>query len=431
MGSRLKLRWRIIEILLLSVCWITFYVGKADSKSLTQEEADQASQQLERLRREIKDFESRISESQSREKDLLDELEDFDREINLRRKLIQKLEDERNRAQASLAKTRRELNVLQAEIKSTRRDSIRTAQERDSLAALVSRRAVYTYKYFRRDVLRAILTAHSAVQMLTRQKYISRIAEADCNNLQRLDRKNAKLIQLGNDLSARKAEESIRLDRFRRTAKYKEELIAEENLETELLKKRRLDREALLKRIRKDQDLLRIQLSEKKLAAQRIESLIKTLETQRESLPVPPEVTWKPEIPFDQLKGKMNWPTMGRVVSRFGLQRHEKLATVTENPGIEIEASEGTPVVSVCAGQVTKITWLRGYGNTVLVDHRDGYYTVYAHLDQILVREGQVLSGGEMIGRVGQSGSLSGPRLHFEIWAQREKQDPLGWLIPR
>ena len=399
--------------------------------SLTQEEADQATQQLDRLRKEIREYENRISESQSRERDLLDELEDFDREIDLRRKLIQKLEEERNRAQASLVKTRRELDDLQVEIESTRRDSIRTAQERDSLAVLVSRRAIYTYKYFRRDVLKAILTSHSAVQMLTRQKYISRIAEADRNNLQSLDQKNAKLISLGNDLTARKTEESIRFDRFRRTAKYKEELIAEENLEAEQLKKRRADRETLLKRIRKNQDLLRIQLSEKKLAAQRIESLIKTLETQRENLPVQPEVTWKPEIPFDQLKGKMNWPAMGSVVSRFGLQRHEKLATVTENPGIEIEASEGTPVVSVSAGQVTKITWLRGYGNTVIVDHRDGYYTVYAHLDQIFIREGQVISGGEMIGRVGQSGSLSGPRLHFEIWAKREKQDPLVWLIPR
>lgn len=410
---------------------VVLLVATASAASPTQKEVNQAGQQLERLRQEIQEFEKRISESQNLEKGLLSDLEDFDREIAMRGDLIQKLEEERNRAQQSLTATQRELKVLQSKIEKTSLDSSHTALERDSLAALVGRRAVYTYKYSKRDVLNAILSAHTAVQMLTRQKYIKRIAETDRINLCRLDQKNSKLVQLGADLASRKSEESIRLERYRKTSEYKKQLIAEENSETNLLKKRRNDREALLRRIRQDQDLMRQQLSEKKLAAQRVESMIQSLETQRESLPTPPPVSWAPEIPFAQLRGKMNWPTIGRVVSKFGLQRHEKLATVTENPGIEIEAEEGNPVVSVCAGQVTKITWLRGYGSTVIVDHRDGYYTVYAHLGQIVVREGQVVSGGELIGRVGQTGSLNGPRLHFEIWAKREKQDPITWLASR
>lgn len=424
--------WREIVIsVILALLLATLPSGWAGGTGLSQEEADQASQQLERLRQEIQEFEKRISESQNREKNLLGELEDFDREIALRLELIQKLEQERNRAQRSLEATQRELGLLQVEIGKTRSDSIHTAQERDSLAALVSRRAIYTYKHLQRDVLKAILTSHSVVQMLTRQEYIKRIAAADRRNLLYLDQKNQKLIRLGNELAERQNEQSVRLERYRKIAQYKNELIEEGNSEAELLKKRRQDRESLLKRIRQDQDLLRTQLADKKLAAQRIESLIKSLEARRESLPTPPGVTWAPAIPFSQLRGKLNWPTLGRVVSRFGLQRHQKLATVTENPGIEIEAKEGTPVSSVCTGQITKITWLRGYGNTVIMDHHDGYYTVYAHLGQILVREGQIVSGGEMIGRVGQSGSLSGPRLHFEVWAKREKQDPITWLVPR
>ena len=92
---------------------------------------------------------------------------------------------------------------------------------------------------------------------------------------------------------------------------------------------------------------------------------------------------------------------------------------------------KGAEVKILPTGQITKITWLRGYGNTILIDHKDGYYTVYAHLGTILVREGQIVEAGEVIARVGQSGTLEGPRLHFEIWAQREKQDPLSWLVSR
>jgi septal ring factor EnvC (AmiA/AmiB activator) len=413
------------------VCFWALGPDQAIQAQAPQEEVNQASEQLERLREEIKRFELRLSESRHQEQDLLNELEDFDREISLRFELIGTLETERNRAQKSLERTQGELNALQTDIDRTTGDSLKTAQERDSLAALVSRRAVYTYKYLHRDVLTAVLTSQSLVEMMRRQEFLKRIAEADRTNLMRLDRKNRELADIARRLAKRKSAKQTRLEEHRRTTQYKDKLIREEASAADLLKKRRGERESLLDKIRKDQGLLHKQLAEKKLAAQRVENLIKTLESRRESLPIRAEMAWAPETPFDQLKGKLNWPTLGRVVTWFGLQRHQTLATVTENPGIEIEAEEGTPVYSVSTGQVTRITWLRGYGNTVIVDHRDGYYTVYAHLGQILVREGQVVNSGETIGRVGQTGTLSGPRLHFEIWAQREKQDPLGWLLEK
>lgn len=393
-----------------------------------QVDDEQANRQLEELRREILEFEKRITESKNREKNLLDELEDFDREIALRNELLTNLRKERNKTQKSVEKKQSELNLLQSEISKNQRDSSRTSDERDSLAALVNRRAIYSYKHHRRDALKAIMTSVSLVQMLTRQEYIKRIAEADRNNLLNLQKKNQELNRIGVNLSKAKSEKNRHLDQLRRDAQYKERLIQEENSETALLKKRRRARESLLKKIRNDQDLLRKQLADKKLAAQRIENMIRSLELQREDSYASPGRTWSPDIPFSQLKGKLNWPTLGKVVSKFGLQRHKRLDTITENPGIEIESEEGSPVTAVGSGQVTRITWLRGYGNTVIIDHQEGYYTVYAHLVQITVREGQVVHDGDVIGRVGQTGSLEGPRLHFEIWAKREKQDPLSWL---
>jgi murein hydrolase activator len=399
-----------------------------DITVFAQQPNDQTGAQLQQLRQEISDFEKRISENQSKEKNLLQDLEDFDREINLRSELIRKLESERNRAQRDIELTQKDLSILGGEIEVTQQSYSLTASERDSLAVLVARRAIYTYKYYRRDLLKSIVTSRSPMQILTRQEYLKKIAEVDRRNLLNLDQNNQKLASINQQLVARHSTESEQLQHQQALARYKEKLLSEENSESKQVEKRRKDRESLLKRIRQDRELLKKQLAEKKEAAERIESLIKSLETRRESLPPPTTVTWAPEVPFAQLHGKMNWPIRGKIVAYFGLQKHEKLATLTENPGIEIEAAEGSPIRVVCTGQVTKITWLRGYGNTIIVDHRDGYYTVYAHLSDISVREGQVIKAGEVIGQVGDTGSLSGPRLHFEVWAKRQKQDPIAWL---
>ena len=78
--------------------------------------------------------------------------------------------------------------------------------------------------------------------------------------------------------------------------------------------------------------------------------------------------------------------------------------------------------------QVTAITWQRGRGNIVIARHYGGYYSVYTHLQEILVDEGDEIGMGEELGTVGESGSLKGPLLHFEIWKGTEKVNPELWL---
>jgi len=99
-----------------------------------------------------------------------------------------------------------------------------------------------------------------------------------------------------------------------------------------------------------------------------------------------------------------------------------------ENIGIEIEAPEGSPVQVVASGKITKITWQRGRGNIVIVSHYGGYYTVYTHLEEILVDLLEDVEPGQVIGSVGESGSLKGPVLHFEVWKGTTKLNPENWL---
>ena len=85
----------------------------------------------------------------------------------------------------------------------------------------------------------------------------------------------------------------------------------------------------------------------------------------------------------------------------------------------------------VFPGVASLITYMSGFGNTLIIDHNNGFYTVYAHLSEVLVQKYQAVKAGDQIGTVGESGSLQGTRLHFEIYAQNKPVDPIKWLKRR
>ena len=135
--------------------------------------------------------------------------------------------------------------------------------------------------------------------------------------------------------------------------------------------------------------------------------------------------------PFLASQGELIWPAKGEIVSRFGIQKHPTLKTITDNPGIDIKVKLGTPVVSVLDGVITTITYIRGFGNTIIIDHGSGFYSVYSHVENIRVAENDYVTANSVIAEVGQSGSLSGPMLHFEIWRNKTKLNPEEWLNKR
>ena len=85
---------------------------------------------------------------------------------------------------------------------------------------------------------------------------------------------------------------------------------------------------------------------------------------------------------------------------------------------------------SVAAGRVTAITWQRGYGNLMIISHSDGYYTVYTHLADINVALNEEVAAEQIIGAVGDTGSLQGATLHFQLWNREEALNPEDWLRP-
>ena len=131
---------------------------------------------------------------------------------------------------------------------------------------------------------------------------------------------------------------------------------------------------------------------------------------------------------FATLRGRLFAPVSARVARGFGRVVDAESRTVTFRKGVDFEVPEGTDVQAVASGLVRYAGRFRGYGLVVILDHGDRYFSVYAHLSRIDVEVGARLAGGEHLGASGETGSLSGPHLYFEIRRGAEALDPRVWL---
>ncbi|MEN3038027.1 MAG: peptidoglycan DD-metalloendopeptidase family protein [Candidatus Kryptonium sp.] len=199
------------------------------------------------------------------------------------------------------------------------------------------------------------------------------------------------------------------------------------NLQASIIKEKR----EILAKIRKDKRNLQIQLERRKKAIKELEIVIaKLIEEERqrklEEKKIDVEIP-KIEGNFAKLRGKLPWPVdNGKIVSRFGEQIHPTLKTITLNYGVDIAVPENSPVKAVADGIVSKIFWLPSFENIIIITHDGSFRTVYANLSDIFVSEGERVRSGQVIGRSGDS--IEGSIVHFEIWYERQQQNPEIWL---
>jgi len=130
-------------------------------------------------------------------------------------------------------------------------------------------------------------------------------------------------------------------------------------------------------------------------------------------------------------RGLLDWPAEGPVSAGFGPMVHPRFKTTLPHPGLDIDAPEGSPFRAVFDGRIAYAAPLHGYGLTVVIDHGQGIASVYAHAGVLEVAAGDKVARGEELGRVGDSGSLRGPYLYFELREGGKPCDPRGWLRSR
>ncbi len=395
----------------------------------TEREIKQKEDELQKLRSDIQAYEKILRESDKKEKATLERLNNLERQSILIRQLIQKLREE-------------ELGMT-AEI-----DTAKTAIAglEGQLQFLKSHYANYVcsvYKHGRVYDLELLFSSQSINQLSIRIQYLKKFSEQRAKDLKEIDENKVILEQKNEQLQVKLQSER--------------QLLIEKTREEENLKRTFSRRQTVLKKIRKNKKTYQKELNRKMGAFQQIEKLIADLiekeqirkereETERrereiaearereqvKSIPSPTlkSVELKTSFAFAQQRGKLRWPvTHGSVQSRFGNQINPVLKTVTQNTGIDIATPVGSDVLAVADGEVAVLSFIPGFGNVLILNHYNGYRTVYAHLSDVSVTESQRITEGTVIAKSGDT--VAGAILHFEIWKEREKQNPEWWLAKR
>jgi septal ring factor EnvC (AmiA/AmiB activator) len=161
-------------------------------------------------------------------------------------------------------------------------------------------------------------------------------------------------------------------------------------------------------------------------ATRQLDAAIGKLEARQPGTNEGPHMAGRHE--FSQLKGLLNLPVKGKIIFLYGPYRSTRYHVVNFYSGINIQADRGEPVHAISEGVTLFSNWFKGYGNMVIIDHGNHYYTVYAHLEEIFKSPGDSVQAGEVIATVGDTGSLSGPGLHFEVRHHGKPLDPMLWI---
>jgi murein hydrolase activator len=390
---------------------------------LQQEDLAKKQTELDKLRAEIKELEKEFNLQTKKEKESYTAIENFNRQSHLLNRLISRLRAEERAKQDEISKSQQEIKDLEEQIK--------TLQEN------YSKYVVAIYKYGKADELAGVFDAESFGQALIRIKYLQRFSEKRQNDLKKFNESKEKLIAVKKRLEAEKREKTL--------------LAGEKRKEESGLKQKLNEREKILTLVRNNKTELKKELETKKKAEVQIRNLVTRLieeaERKREEerlANLKPGETIKDESvavydvdlstagfeTFSALKGRLNWPiSKGTIIRKFGENRNVKLNTVTMNYGVDIKVSGDLSVKSVAGGVVSAIDYIPGYGSVIIITHKGNFRTVYSHLSEIYVNEGDRLKAGSLIAKVGES--LEGNILHFEIWSARNNQNPEQWLAKR
>ena len=383
-----------------------------------QKKINQNRKNVQKLKEEIKNYENRIVSEAKKEKNELEKLNDAGQKIGLLQQLLGELEQARALTELNIAVLRDQLKTTQAEL--------------TVLKNLTGQRLVQVYKHRSEDPLAYVFTSDSWTQAYARLKYAKIIANQDKTDLQTLRKKKNKIAQQKQLIEAELLQQRY--------------IISEKKSEKAALDIELNRRKGSLAKIRKDKRLLSSMLEEKKDDLETLNSLIAELERKKkeqEELERERQNKLKAESAekkieykepkyvekstFSLYKGKLPYPVAGKVIKKFGDQINPVLGTKTRNPGIEIQASQNAAVRAVGKGHVAHIAWLRRMGNTLLIDHGGGFYTVYAHLSEIYVAQDQKLNAGDVIASLDEN-EEGKYVLHFEIYKDQDVQDPSVWL---
>ncbi|HMN17118.1 MAG TPA: peptidoglycan DD-metalloendopeptidase family protein [Ignavibacteriaceae bacterium] len=414
----------MVKFLLKS--FLIFFILFSDLSFSQSNDIEKSKQELSKIKEEITRLEKELAQKTKKEKKSLSALDNISKQNFLVNKMLVDLRTEEKQKQDQINIQIKTIEEIEREIK--------------TLQSNYAKYVTSTYKNGSYSDWESLLNAASFQQAVIRIEYLKRFAASRKNDLIKFEKNKS-------DLIAAKQKLQIELEAQHKITLQKES-------EEKTLKQKITEEKKILNEIKKDKKLLANSVNEKRKSEKKIRDLIVKLveeaerkrkaeeELKRKEMLASTETKTKKEIiqteydvnlsttslgSFAEMKGKLNWPiSKGKVVRGFGESLNPKLKTLTVNYGIDIRASGDLSVKSVGEGVVSAVEWLPGYGTVLILSHKGNFRTVYGHLSEVFVKEGDKINTGGLIGKVSEG--VDGNILHFELWNGRQNVDPLTWL---
>lgn len=350
----------------------------------------QARAELQELKESLQEKRSALQDLDDKERSLIVALGELD-------ETLAKLEDRQRAAKQQEEERRVELERLVSELE-------RDEQRLDEVSRRLLRRLRALYVLGEGGGVRALIGAESFEDLSYRRRLLETLAKNDVILVQEHAR----------------AKDHVKQRRALQAALLSEAEDARRRIEEqrELLAVTREERSAAIARIDDEKEL-------------HVRAVKEIVERQRELGALVHRVT-RGNVHRARksgvLKEGLAWPVRGALIRRFGTVREKGTGARITSNGMHIRAAMGTPVIAAADGTVAHTGWLRGFGRIVIVDHGEGHHTLHAHLGRALVESGQQVSRGETLALVGDTESLNGPKLYFELRSNGRPVDPEPFL---
>jgi len=378
----------MIRALLISVA-VAVVIAAPFGVSLPQNSKQSAELELSEIEKRLDSEKKALSELLAKQGRVLEKLDALNAQLRASKARLQSLSREKEITEAEVAELSEKTGELSEKLEKKRK--------------LMGERMAARYRFGRSGTLRLWIETESISELSRKARYLETLYLRD---MEVLEQYNALLeeYKAAAEGLERKRRKLLRLSQIQE--RQKEELAS---------RKRTL--QSMLREVSHKRETHQQVAAELERSSQRLQKLIEGLEAAGPGM-----------VDFPRFKGALCYPAMGEITSGFGNKVHPVFLTVTRQNGIEIGARKGDPVKAVLPGVVRFASWFLGYGKLVILDHGKGYYTLYAHLDDVEAELGERLGKGDLIGTVGDTGSLSGPSLYFEIRRHKDPLDPSDWL---
>lgn len=312
-----------------------------------------------------------------------------------------------NRVTNTLAQLKNDLATLDDRIVDLRQQGQQQQQALIKQRQLLAVQIRTSYQTGRQEQLKLLLNQENPATVGRILSYYNYLNQARSNEIATLQATLQRIAALDQELLE--------------TQQQTQTLLQKQQLEKSNLEQSKQQRQQVLQRLQHEIKGKGEELNQLKRSEQELQDILEQIE---ESVTTHPVASIK-HYPFAQQRGKLQWPTKGRLIHNFGSSRH--VGALRWN-GVVIQAKEGVPVRAVSDGLVVYADWLRGYGLMVILDHGDGYMSLYGQNQTIFKEVGERVAKDDIVSHVGSSGGFDQSALYFEIRRNGKPTNPKQWV---